>query len=70
MTMQVIMTIIVATLEAFLYLGSVFGWSSLQPILINEGFFADGCFLNETTANISSESTNETAEESSMHLPN
>ena len=49
---QVVVTVIVATLEAFLYFGVVFGWTSLQPMLISEGFFTENCFPKIKTTNV------------------
>jgi len=61
MKVQIVFTIFMAMLETFLYLGSVFGWTSLQPMLVNEGFFSDGCNSKSNgTANGTTTTTNAT----------
>ena len=55
MRVQLALTLIVTTLELVFYAGSLYGWASLQPVLIREGYFSSEC--NTTAAT----DTNETA---------
>ena len=46
--MQIELALITSVIETVLYTGIIFGWSSLQPVLIKEGFFSEFC-SNTTT---------------------
>ena len=41
--MQAQLTLITTVIETILYTGIVFGWSSLQPTLVKEGYFSELC---------------------------
>ena len=48
MSMQLVLTIVFGTFETLTFAGAAFGWASLYPILIEEGFFSDGCDQNNS----------------------
>ena len=50
MKLQLALTIVMSAAESLLYNGCVFGWASIQPVLVQEGYFSDACQANETTS--------------------
>ena len=48
MSVQLVLTIIFGTFESFTFSGAAYGWASLYPVLIEEGFFSDGCDQNNS----------------------
>lgn len=49
MTFQRVLSLTVTFIETLLYTGLLYGWSSLQPVLVQEGFFnGSDCENNET----------------------
>ena len=48
MGVQLFLTIVFGTIESLTFAGAAYGWASLYPILIKEGFFSDGCDQNNS----------------------
>lgn len=46
MRCQVFLSVITTVLETFIYAGVLYGWSSIYPVLISEGFFKEQCLYN------------------------
>ena len=44
------MTWITAVLENLFFAGVIFGWANIEPVLVKEGFFSEGC-VNASTPN-------------------
>ena len=49
MSVQLVLTIVFGTFETIIFAGAIYGWASLYPILIEEGFFSEGCAENHST---------------------
>ena len=49
MKIQIILSLITAIVETIAYGGIIFGWSSLYPIFLNEGYFSENCPKNVTS---------------------
>ena len=49
---QKALTWITAVLENLFFAGIIFGWANIEPVLVKEGYFSEGCVNASTTKNV------------------
>ena len=53
--LQPIFSVLFGFIEIMMYGGVIIGWSSLEPILVKEGYFSSGCHKTTNQSDNSNE---------------